>query len=148
MNWLIVVIGVGENKLMCLFLVCFYVILPLRSSHCSVIAAMVGGGARGRTEEDIQFTMKVLRDVKDIQWDHSDGYNRRVNLVKGTIVRRFYSEAWNGEAQEDAFLKSKGWNKIDSGFRLWSNEGNRRPDTDAFLDSKGWNDVDSSFRII
>mmetsp|Transcript_18983 Transcript_18983/g.29325 ORF Transcript_18983/g.29325 Transcript_18983/m.29325 type:complete len:398 (-) Transcript_18983:111-1304(-) len=113
----------------------------------AVIAAMVGGGAKGLTKEDIQFTMKVLQDVEDIQWE-GDGYNRRVNLVKGIIVRRF-SEAWKEEAQEDAFLKSKGWNTIDSGFRLWSNDDGRRPDkADAFLDSKGWNDVDSSFRII
>ena len=63
----------------------------------------------------------------------------------------------------DELFKKKGWNKVDSGFRLWgggkddlslfarddqplSKKGGAAS-VDEFLAAKGWNDVDSSFRI-
>lgn len=74
--------------------------------------------------------------------------------------------AWNDEdddmlrqevKSEDALFKRKGWNSVDSGFRLWGGgrmdirlEGQEQGTTavDDFLESKGWNNVDSGFRII
>ena len=57
---------------------------------------------------------------------------------------------------EDALFKRKGWNEVDSGFRLWGGgrmdmklpEKSTGKGVDKFLESKGWNNVDSGFRII
>jgi hypothetical protein len=61
------------------------------------------------------------------------------------------------EEEKDDLFRRKGWNKVDSGFRLWGggdsirlDQDKKRPPTeplDNFLASKGWNDVDSGFRL-
>jgi hypothetical protein len=70
--------------------------------------------------------------------------------------------AWNDDrdddylrraiSSEDALFKKKGWNEVDSGFRLWGggrmNVKAKGGVVDEFLERKGWNDVDSGFRII
>eukprot|EP00957_Ditylum_brightwellii_P087661 6675150-Ditylum_brightwellii.AAC.1 len=61
--------------------------------------------------------------------------------------------AYGMDADLDPLFQKKGWNKVDSGFRLWGgglNENRQKTrnkshkgDVDEFLESKGWNDVDS-----
>jgi hypothetical protein len=59
------------------------------------------------------------------------------------------------EQPEDPLFVKKGWNKIDSGFRLWGGVKNKQQQidgqsssVDSFLASKGWNDIDSGFRLV
>uniref|UniRef100_A0A6U2X956 Uncharacterized protein n=1 Tax=Entomoneis paludosa TaxID=265537 RepID=A0A6U2X956_9STRA len=65
---------------------------------------------------------------------------------------------------ENDLFERKGWNQMDSGFRLWGAPGfaqsflaqseddpsrsSEDGKVDEFLKSKGWNNVDSGFRII
>ncbi len=58
------------------------------------------------------------------------------------------------EDTEDPLFKKKGWNEIDSGFRLWGGgnvkmaEQSENASVDSFLASKGWNDMNSGFRLL
>jgi hypothetical protein len=120
---------------------------------------MTNGGPRGFEENDIQFTLTVLRDGDNLQWEGVQ-YQKRKRAVRNVLMA-CSSEVWKNEEfklneipQDPLFLK-KGWNKIDSGFRLWgggeggdAGDGERGASVDEFLASKGWNDMDSGFRII
>ena len=60
------------------------------------------------------------------------------------------SNGMRQDNEEDVLFQRKGWNKVDSGFRLWGGGmTDFEPDksSDAFLKSHGWNDVDSGFRL-
>ena len=118
---------------------------------------MISGGVKGLEKNDIKFTLNVLHDAKSCALIDDEDYSKRVKLVKSVVVGR-YTEVWkdndnfwnlilskNEIETEDEFLRSKGWNSMDSSFRLWGPE--ELKEKDKFLDSKGWNDVDSGFRI-
>jgi hypothetical protein len=122
---------------------------------------MTNGGPRGFEETDIQFTLQVLRDGEQLDWEENQ-YQKRKRAVR-SVLMACSSEVWKndeafyglGEAQDDPLFLKKGWNKIDSGFRLWGggNEGEVDGEkgavaVDEFLAKKGWNDMDSGFRII
>lgn len=134
----------------------------------SILTAMVRGGRIGLAKQDIQFARTVLQDAEKLDWEAGQ-LEKRKQAVRAVLVGRVSevwkeNEAWYGmsspakQEEEDELFKKKGWNKVDSGFRLWGggrNEFARRkiePESedvvDEFLASKGWNDVDSGFRII
>ena len=132
----------------------------------SILTAMVRGGRIGPTKRDIQFARTVLRDAEKLDWGPGQ-FEKRKQSVGAVLIGRVSeiwkkNERWYGMAspdeEEDELFKKKGWNKVDSGFRLWGggldDVATRRigPDServvDEFLASKGWNDVDSGFRII
>merc|ERR1712113_172497 len=98
-------------------------------------------------------------------WEPGE-YDRRMRAVRGVFVGRM-SEVWKQDearygmetfdgSAEDPLFKKKGWNKVDSGFRLWGGGFDKRmggeeqqdgEDVDEFLEAHGWNDVDSGFRL-
>jgi hypothetical protein len=129
---------------------------------------MVRGGRIGISKRDIQFARAVLRDAKKLHWEPGQ-FEKRKQSVGAVLVGRVSevwkeNESWYGmssgpeEEEEDELFKKKGWNKVDSGFRLWgggldevatrSTDPEPEDVVDEFLASKGWNDVDSSFRLI
>jgi hypothetical protein len=126
---------------------------------------MVRGGRIGLNKQDIQFARAVIRDAEKLDWEPGQ-FEKRKQGVGAVMIGRVSevwkeNERWYGMASadeqemEDELFKKKGWNKVDSGFRLWGggiDTGRVEPEServvDEFLASKGWNDVDSSFRLI
>jgi hypothetical protein len=127
---------------------------------------VVRGGKIGLQQEDIQFALAVIRDSEKLDWEPGQFERRKQSaraVLIGTVSEVWKeNEKWSGMAAtddgvEDKLFRKKGWNKVDSGFRLWGGGLNRENDVatrrsgrvvDEFLASKGWNDVDSSFRLI
>lgn len=132
---------------------------------------MVKGGRLGLQKKDVKFTLNVLRDGEKLDWGPG-AFEKRKRAVRAVMIGRM-SEVWKTDEDEygmistassatdteDALFKRKGWNKVDSGFRLWGGGDETQPwldmsdapsdkSADAFLASKGWNDVDSGFKII
>jgi hypothetical protein len=115
----------------------------------------------GVQASDARFVAGVLRDASRLDWN--DGQLERRRLAIATSMRKYVARAWDEEselfglrkdepaisAKEDIFERH-GWNKVDSGFRLWGARIDVEPPAqpDNFLQSKGWNNVDSGFRII
>ena len=116
----------------------------------SILTAMINDNRLSLNgKADIDFTLEVLKDAETLNWPR--GYlERRKNIVKKIIqLGKFES---SGEADDPLFRK-KGWNTVNSGFRLWGNtdtesDATSSRTTDQFLESKGWNDVDSGFRLL
>jgi len=55
--------------------------------------------------------------------------------------------------QMEQLFQKKGWNKVDSSFRIFGAYPTSSPNLNVrqgqeWLESKGWNDVDSGFRLI
>lgn len=131
-----------------------------------IIAAMISGGPIGFEDEDIRFTLTVLRDGSRLEWEAGQ-FERRKKAVRGILVG-CSSEIWKkdefafglvSEQPDDPLFAKKGWNTIDSGFRLWgggsgdaskkqSKSEDDKSSVDSFLASKGWNTVDSGFRLL
>jgi len=109
---------------------------------------------------DARFLAAVLRDAEKLDW--GEGQLRRRKWAVESAMSKHVAVAWNEEAElyglwkehrksEEEFFQRRGWNKVDSGFRLWGagrNHFEQTSSTDKFLESKGWNDIDSGFRII
>jgi len=132
----------------------------------TILTNMISGGPIGFEDEDIKFTLEVLRDGAHLEWDVGQ-YEKRRKAVRGILVG-CNSEVWkrdefayglvSEQQPEDVLFTKKGWNRIDSGFRLWGsyedimnqNEllGDQESSVDSFLASKGWNDIDSGFRLV
>lgn len=125
-----------------------------------ILYIMTNGGPRGFEESDIQFTLQVLRDGDKLQWEGNQ-YQKRKKSVR-SVITACSSEIWKNDKEyglietipDDPLFLKKGWNKIDSGFRLWGGgEGSdvdldKQAPVDEFLASKGWNDMDSGFRFL
>lgn len=126
---------------------------------------MISGGPIGFEDEDVKFTLKVLRDGAHLDWERGQ-YEKRKRAVRAILVG-CSSEVWKNdeyafglvseEEPDDPLFMKKGWNKIDSGFRLWGGGGDNLQEkesegdnssVDSFLASKGWNDIDSGFRLL
>mmetsp|Transcript_24426 Transcript_24426/g.55741 ORF Transcript_24426/g.55741 Transcript_24426/m.55741 type:complete len:130 (-) Transcript_24426:69-458(-) len=127
----------------------------------------------------------VMQDAKTLDWAPGE-YEEKRAALRNTVVGN--SEVWKGdeeswgmagkdhstqhpgarEDETDALFHKKGWNRVDSGFRLWGDfpitgtreisftdeeEGHhemlkkKKPFGDDFLKSKGWNELDSGFRF-
>lgn len=109
---------------------------------------------------DVRFVAGVLRDAEKLEW--GEGQLERRKRAVQTIMTGRMAGTWKEESDlygltsvddyEDQLFKKHGWNKVDSGFRLWGADlrrgSGRRAERDDFLQSKGWNNVDSGFRII
>lgn len=134
-----------------------------------ILTAMIRSGRLGLQKKDVQFTLTVLADAEGLKWLPGQ-FQRRKQAVRVVMTGRM-SEIWKDNERMhgiesdvvDELFKKKGWNKVDSGFRLWgggkddlslfarddqplSKKGGAAS-VDEFLAAKGWNDVDSSFRI-
>jgi hypothetical protein len=124
---------------------------------------LVRGGRIGYQPKDIQFALAVIRDSENLDWEPGQ-FERRKQSVRAELIGRVSevwkeNERWFGMAAaaddvEDELFRKKGWNQVDSGFRLWGGgrdgfaAGRSDRVVDEFLASKGWNDMDSSFRLI
>lgn len=123
---------------------------------------MTRGDRIGLQKKDVQFTLGVLRDAEVLPWKQGELEHRKqaVRAIVSGKMREIWKEneeyyGINGDAEpEDELFRKKGWNKMDSGFRMWGSDGNSisvsEPESkgvDDFLASKGWNDVDSGFRL-
>ena len=125
--------------------------------RCRILTAMTSGGPIGYIKDDIQFTLAVLKDGASLEWEKGQ-YEKRKKAVRGILVG-CSSEVWKNDEfafglvsgiPDDPLFRKKGWNKMDSGFRLWGGGGKDdelHQQADAFLVSKGWNDIDSGFRL-
>ena len=102
------------------------------------------------TKKDTPLVASVVRDAEKLSWRPGQ-LERRKRAIQAVLNAR--STVWVDEdadddmlrreiKSEDALFKRKGWNEVDSGFRLWG--GSRKeskPSDDKFLESKGWNNV-------
>ena len=137
---------------------------------------MVGGGSLGLESKDINFIREVLRDAEGLQGWAPNQLEDRIKEIRFLLLGRL-SEAWkNDEAafgiddssppstarvdSRDPLFEKKGWNTVDSGFRLWGGgvagigtsisktEGEDTEIVDSFLQQHGWNSMsDNGFRI-
>ena len=115
--------------------------------------------------KDMHLVATIVKDAEKLKWRPGQLERRRRAIQAIMSTRTNFLNAWNNEdddvlrreiKSDDALFKRKGWNEVDSGFRLWGggkldlkiNEKNRDKGVDEFLVRKGWNDVDSGFRII
>jgi pentatricopeptide repeat protein len=111
------------------------------------------GRTRTLTKEESLFAVRVLRDAANLSWNKGqlERRKRAVGALVGTNVRGLLLLR---DENEDDLFKRKGWNKVDSSFRIWgpslenAGEPQSKKVVDRFLESKGWNDVDSGFRIL
>jgi hypothetical protein len=123
-------------------------------------ALIKNGRTGGLQKADVHFIASIMRDAEKLEW--GEGQLERRKRAVQTFVTGQVAGLWREEADmygllavddtEDEFLKKHGWNRVDSGFRLWGGgniekRGVQRKN-DEFLQSKGWNNVDSGFRII
>jgi hypothetical protein len=112
------------------------------------------------TKNDARLISTILRDAESLECWGPGQLDRRARAVQGFLADKV-SGGWKDESSgifasvnaketEDEFLRKHGWNKVDSGFRLWgaADDLGEKNKKDDFLESKGWNDVDSGFRII
>jgi len=113
-------------------------------------------------KKDSPLIAAIVRDAEKLSWRPGQ-LERRKRAIQATLSKTTkLMRAWKDNedddflrraiSSEDALFKKKGWNEVDSGFRLW---GGGRMDAkakssvvDEFFERKGWNDVDSGFRII
>lgn len=122
---------------------------------------MVEYGKNGNLlASDVRFVASVLRDAERLDW--CEGQLERRKRAVQTIMTGRIAGTWEEESElyglsgvddyEDKLFKKYGWNKVDSGFRLWGEtlrrDARKTRQSDRFLQSKGWNDVDSGFRIL
>lgn len=131
-----------------------------------ILAAMIGDGSVGFKDEDVKFTLSVLRDGSCLEWE-GDQYEKRKRAVRSILscssdiwkTDEFAFDLMKEPEPEDPLFTKKGWNTIDSGFRLWGGGGNNHvvesadgegdnSPVDSFLASKGWNNIDSGFRLL
>ena len=122
----------------------------------SLLKALIRRGRSGLRKTDAAFALQLIKDAEKLDWAESQLEKRKRairSVIMGSISgfagleRSDLLEPSDGEID---LLEKKGWNKVDSGFRLWGgglgHEG--AVSQDEFLASKGWNDVDSGFRLL
>jgi hypothetical protein len=116
----------------------------------------------GVHSSDARFLARCLRDAEELSWGNGQLEQRKrvveLAMTKQTTNAREEESSLYGlrnndlrSKQQSAVFQRHGWNKIDSGFRLWGagkKNHNQAAVSDHFLMSKGWNEMDSGFRII
>ena len=126
-----------------------------------ILSAMVGGGSLGLDAKDMEFIRKVLRDAEGLQGWAPNQLEDRIKEVRFLLLGRL-SEAWKTNesafgiddratstgkvSPRDPLFERKGWNTVDSGFRLWGGgfgegEEDATETVDAFLREHGWNEI-------
>lgn len=131
-------------------------------------AAIQIGRTKSLPPQQVQFVARILHEAEQLDWAEGQ-LERRKRAVRAVFAEKLRG-AWkkaaamyqlstsseyddNDDSEDDLFRK-KGWNKVDSSFRVLGGaspaQSSRRnkPVVDKFLESKGWNNVDSSFRFI
>ena len=126
-----------------------------------ILKTMIESGRNGSLlASDVRFVAGVLRDAEKLEW--GEGQLERRKRAVQTVMTGRIAGTWEEESDlygltsaddyEDGLFKKHGWNKVDSGFRLWGatlrRDSRRTRQSDGFLQSQGWNYVDSGFRII
>jgi len=153
----------------------FFVIYVIPYPPLRILELAIGKGGFGLTSDDITFISLVMKEAKALDWAPG-AYEERLREVKTVIVGRV-SEVWKENEESwgmswgkneriedtpDDLFKKKGWNKVDSGFRLWGDfpgiypgrqdtaerGPNKKRFEDDLLSSKGWNELDSGFRFV
>ena len=115
-------------------------------------------------KKDVHLVASLIRDAEKLEWGANELERRKRAIQQVLSSRSGFLAAWSDKdddmlrqavTSEDALFKRKGWNRVDSGFRLWGGgrmdvqlDGQEKGRVDEFLESKGWNDVESGFRII
>jgi len=115
-------------------------------------------------KKDIIFTLNVLKDAENLKWLPGE-LEQRKQIIRGMLLGKMSELSRGGESflelnaeLEDELFWKKGWNKVDSGFRLWGQDGDSISASkstqdknleagDNFMASKGWNNIDSGFRL-
>lgn len=127
-------------------------ILPDRTLVDFVLKSIINVARTGQVSKtDIRFVVSVLGDASVLHWDEGQLERRKIAVksVMGEKLRFILSGNEYDRLLDtrDPLFRKKGWNEVNSGFRIW---GLAKSPTkkDGFLESKGWNDVDSGFRII
>ena len=129
--------------------------------HCSIVKGIVDTSrACGVQASDARFVAGVLRDAEKLDWEEGQ-LDRRKRAVE-SAMNNHVANAWEEEAElyglwkkdssrsnlkDNNMFERYGWNKVDSGFRLWGPGKETGSTTDDFLESKGWNDINSGFRV-
>lgn len=135
-----------------------YSTLPDKPMVDQVLKTIIRGGKLQK--KDIPLVARIVRDAEKMKWGPNQ-LERRKRAIQEVLSSRSGLDVWGDEddntlrqavKSEDLLFKRKGWNSVDSGFRLWGRgcmEIRERDDAcmDKFLESKGWNNVDSGFRI-
>jgi pentatricopeptide repeat protein len=124
-----------------------------------ILKAMIryGNQASAFDKSSALFVTTVLNDAETLEWGEGQ-LERRKRAVQDRlrgIWKREARDAIATPSKSDDLFERKGWNQVDSGFRLWG--GGRRDvekknlakedTTCKFLESHGWNDVNSGFRL-
>ena len=127
----------------------------------SILRRLLTFARSGRlSESEISLIVSVIRDAESLDW--SEGFlerrKRAVRVVLSDCLKQMrYGDAYVSKVlseidNDDDLFRRKGWNQMDSTFRLLgANTGDMLSSTsnkDEFLKSKGWNSVDSGFRIL
>jgi len=132
-----------------------------------ILSAIIRNGRSKLRKKDVLFTLGVLKDAEKLKWMSGELEQRKQSvrelllgkmseIMEGTSNDNLFEI--NAELEDELFWK-KGWNKVDSGFRLWGQGGGsisanksskekKLEPVDTFLASKGWNNVESGFRLI
>ena len=121
------------------------------------------GTARQLTKHHVVLIAEVLQDAELLFWDEGQ-LNRRRRAIRAIMLESFGNVLRSNDPvfdliptrySEDDLFDRKGWNQVNSGFRMWGpTDSNKETDikdsksNDNFLKSHGWNDVDSNFRFI
>lgn len=123
----------------------------------SVLAAIIGHTEPDGLEDDnIRFILAVLRDGARLQWEPGQ-YEKRTRAVRVLVEVARNGGSWWSKGEEppkDPLFRKKGWNQIDSGFRMWGRNAHEEwsasstASADPLLVRKGWNDIDSGWRWI
>jgi len=129
---------------------------------CRILKCIIRTGRLQK--KDVHLVASVVRDAEKLQWRPGQ-LERRKRAIQAVLSSG--PGAWLDESVDDdmlrreiksdnALFKRKGWNEVDSGFRLWGGgkmdikaaDEKSHDGVDDFLQSKGWNNVESGFRII
>ena len=116
-------------------------------------------GSKSLTKRDILFVGGVLRDAERLSWQEGQ-LERRKRAIRSILGDRLRDAFLNDQRigsllspEDDELFRRKGWNKVDSGFKLWGQasldgEVKAKRGGDEFLEAHGWNDVNSGFRFL
>jgi leucine-rich PPR motif-containing protein len=131
-------------------------ILPDRTLVDIVLKALVRiGRSRSLSKNEAYFITDVLKDAGKLEWEMSQLQQRR-RAVR-SVLGENHREVWRRDKEmqgmlqpeDDELFRRKGWNQVNSSFRVWGALADtRQASDDEFLKSKRWNRMESGFRIL
>jgi len=111
----------------------------------SMLGALIRQAKHGLQRNDAYFALRLIKDAEALKWERNT-LEKRKRVVRSMIMEHMSSLDRLPGGSDDLFRK-KGWNMVDSSFKLWGGESSKSAEDD-FLASKGWNNVESGFRLI